>query len=136
MPGGRYRRRVNMLTDDGHGVISNKGWPAGNHLIEHSPQGVEVGPGGDLTAHGLLRGHVVKGAHHHPGVGKAGEVNGQGQTEVADLGRAVGTEPYIARLDVTVDNPLAVGILQTPADGLGDSRLPARWAGGAPGLSQ
>jgi hypothetical protein len=54
----------------------------------------------------------------------AGPVQGQGQAEVADLGGAVGGEPHIARLQVSVDDALAVGELQPPADLAGDLHGP------------
>ena len=89
VPGGGHRRRVQVLGDDGHTLVPHEGRPACNKLVEHGPQGVEVRLGGHLLAQRLLRGHVGHGARHHPLLGEAGLGQGQGQAEVADLGRAI-----------------------------------------------
>ena len=66
-----------------------KGRPAGEHLIEHGTQGVNVGGRAHfaVTAGGLLGRHVVRGADE---VAAAGHVPGAGEVlgkaEVGDLG--------------------------------------------------
>jgi len=87
-----------MLADDGHRVVPQEGGAARHHLVEHAPQGVEVGPGCHLPAGGLLGGHVGHRAYHHALLGQAGTVQGQGQAKVADLGHAIGSQPDVARL--------------------------------------
>ena len=113
-----------MLSDYRHGIIAAKGRPSGQHFVEHGSQGVKVGFGRNLTPHGLLGGHIVIGAHHHPGLGQSGELHSDGQSKVADLSRAVRSHPDIAGLDVPVDNPFPMGMLQTTADRLSDVYCP------------
>src|SRR4030042_3794027 len=110
-----------MLTDNGDGVVPHKGRTAGHHRIEHCSQGIEVGFIRYLTAHGLLRRHIGHRTHHHARLGQAGKVNRHCQTEVTYLSGAVGTEPDIAGFYIAVDTPLAGGILQAPADSLGNT---------------
>ena len=75
-----------MLPDDSHRVVAHEGRAPRHHLVEHGAQGVQVGAGRDLPAHGLLRRHVGYGAHHHALLGEPGPVRGDGEAEVADLG--------------------------------------------------
>ena len=121
VPGGGHGGRVQVLGDDGHGLVAHEGGPPRGHLVEHGAQGIEVGLRCHLLAQSLLRGHVGHGAHHHPFLGQPGAVDGQGQTEVADLGRAVCSEPDVAGLQVPVDDAFTVGELQPPAHLGGDA---------------
>ena len=108
-----------MLPDDGYCSVSQKGGAACHHLVEHRPQGVQVGSGGDLPSHGLLGRHVGHCPHHHPLGGQSGTVGGHGQAKVAYLGNPVGGEPDVPGLQVPVHYPPGVGELQAPAHGPG-----------------
>ena len=58
---------------------------------------------------GLLRGHVGRRAQDGAGVGLVlVELEPLGQAEVGDLGRAVGGEQDVGRLEVAVDDPPVV----------------------------
>ena len=109
-----------MLADYGHRVVPQKWRPAGDHLVEHGSQGVEVGPRRYLAAHGLLRGHVRDGADHHALGGQPRPVDGYRQAEVANLGHPIAGEPDVAGFKVPVDDAPAVGELQTAAGFFGD----------------
>jgi hypothetical protein len=98
-----------VLGDDDR-VVAGKG-AAGERLVEAGPQ-AEVAPGVDLPAQGLLRRHVGHGAHHHAGLGHAGQVQRHRQAEVAQFGVALPAEPDVARLDVAVDDAPVVGVLE------------------------
>jgi len=76
VPARRHRRRVDVLSDDGNGVISQEWRPAGDQLVQHRPQRVEVGRWRDVAAGGLLRRHVGDGPDHHAGLGETGAVDG------------------------------------------------------------
>jgi len=116
-----------MLPNDGHRVVSQEWWSTRHHLVQHGPQGVQVCPGGHLTAHGLLRGHVGHGAHHHPFGSQPRAVDGHGQAEVADLGHAITFQPDVARFQVPVDDAPPVGKLQAPAGLPGDAQRLLQW---------
>ena len=120
VPGGGHRRRVDVLPDDAHRIVSQEGRAPCDHLVEHGPQGVQVGLGGHVAAHGLFRRHIGHGAHHHPFQGKPRAVQGHRQSEVADLGCTFFCQPHIPRLQVPVDDAPAVGKLQASAGLLGD----------------
>ena len=47
---------VQVLADDGDGVIAQEGGSPAHELVEHGDEGVEVGAGRDLAPHRLLGG--------------------------------------------------------------------------------
>jgi hypothetical protein len=110
-----------VLGDDGDGLIAHKGRTPGDHLVEHRPKGVKIRSRRHPSTHGLLRRHVRDGSHHHAGLGETGAVEGKREPEVAKFGGAVGGEPDVSRLEVAVDDALAVGVLQRPAHLVGDA---------------
>ena len=88
---------------------------AGQHLVEHHAQRVDVGAGGDLPlAHRLLGPHVVRRAERHAGLGHpvaAGLARGQGDAEVGHQ-RAAVVQQDVLGLDVAVDHPVPVGVVE------------------------
>ena len=109
-----------MLADDSHRVVAQERRPAGDHLVEHGSQGIQVRARRYFAAHGLLWGHVGHCAHHHAFGGKPGAVQCHGQAEVADLGGAILYKPNVARFQVPVDDAPAVGELQATTGLHGD----------------
>ena len=115
--------------DDGLHARARERRVAGEHLVEHGAQGVDVGAGVDgLLAHGLLGAHVVRGAEGEAGLGHAGAaglLHGEGDAEVGDEGLAL-VQQDVLGLDVAVDDALAVGVVEGAgdfggeADGVGD----------------
>src|SRR5437762_3562028 len=103
MPGRSHGWSVEMLADDGDALISDERRAAGHQLVEHGAEGVEVRAWGDLSARGLLWGHVGDGADHHAGLGQAAPVESDGEAEVADLSGAVSGKPDVARLEIAMD---------------------------------
>ncbi|PNE33338.1 hypothetical protein AF335_10520 [Streptomyces eurocidicus] len=107
---------------------------SGQQLVEHAPQGVDVGGRAGRPPEGPLRGEVGAGADDlaHPGQGGRGLVDETGDPEVADLQRAVGVQHQVSGLDVPVDHTLPVGHRQAGrglrGDGGGTGRVegPAR----------
>ena len=92
--------------------------------IERGPQAVNVGPGvGGVAVRGLLRGDVIGGSERAPQTGHA-EVVGllaeeTGQAHVENFDHARPVEHQVGRLDVAVDQPGLVGVLQSQG-GLAD----------------
>ena len=63
---------------------------------------------------------MAAGAYHHAFGGQSRTVQGYRQTEVADLGDAVRSQPHVARLQVPMHDAPAVGELHATAGLLGD----------------
>ena len=121
--------RVEVLGDDRDGVVTQEGRASRHHLIERGAQCVEVAPRVGAPPEGLLRRHVRRGADHHPLLRQAGAVEGDGQTEIAELRGAVQIEVDVRGLEIAVDHAAGVRVLERPAELLGDAeRLVAREA--------
>ena len=106
--------------------------PADQQGVQGAAQPIDVGAvvGGPRVLR-LLGGHVVGGAHEHPGMREPGVVAGAGargrrrrlvehagQAEVEDADDPPGVDHEVARLDVPVDDPPRMGRVE-PAGGLG-----------------
>ena len=107
-------------------VLAGERNAAGQHLVEHDPQRVEVRLAGDRPPERLL-GRDVVGRAQHPAVGGQ-PLLGQraGDAEVGDLGAALDVHEDVLGLDVAVDDRSLVRALQRARDldrvggGLGD----------------
>ena len=82
---------------------------AGEALVQHEAEGVEVGATVQpATAH-LLRGQVLGRAHHHVVAGEVVTTTQRlGDAEVGQQHLAVGCDHHVARLHVAVDEPRCV----------------------------
>ena len=109
-----------MLADDRCGVIGLERSPAGDQLVQHRAEAVEVGLRRDLAAQGLLGWHVGYGADHHPVLRQPATVEAHREPEVTDLGRTFRGEPDVSRLHVAVHDAAGVGELQATRDVLRD----------------
>ena len=107
--------------------------PPGEHLVEDRAQGVDVGGGGDVRgrAAGLLGGHVAGRPHDVARPRQAGLALHQlGQAEVGDLRDALLGQHDVGRLEVAMDDPVLVGVMQGAGQLLDELRgLPAAAAG-------
>ena len=83
--------------DDGRRVVAAERRLAGDQLVQHAAERVEVGARRDFAAERLLRRHVRDRADEHAVHRQPRLLEGDGEAEVADLGRAVGGEPDVAR---------------------------------------
>ena len=87
----------------------------GDRLDEHQRQRVHVAAAVERLAPRLLGRGVAGGAEHRAGrLGPPRLGDGPGQPEVGDAQPAVGAEQQVRRLDVAVDEPLAVGVVERP----------------------
>ena len=66
MPRRRHRRRVDVLRDHRHDVVTEERGPSGEHLVKDAPERVDVGARVGLASGGLLRRHVRDRPDHHP----------------------------------------------------------------------
>ena len=112
------------LRDDGLEGAAGEGRLAGQHLVGHGTERVHIAPGADVAlAHRLLGRHVGRRAEGHAGLGHAtaaGLLHGERDAEVGDEGRAV-LQQDVLRLDVAVDDALAVGVVEGRGDFLGEA---------------
>ena len=82
---------------------------AGEHLVEHDAERVDVGLAGHRLAERLLGRDVVGRAEHPAGQRQAFLGQRAGDAEVRDLRAALLAEEDVVRLDVAVDDLAVVG---------------------------
>src|SRR5262249_60804925 len=84
---------------------------AGEQSVHLGPGAVDVGVRADFfgPAAGVLGGHVGGRAEDGAGARRAVAAEALGQSEVGDLGPAVGVEQDVGRLEVAVDDAGLVG---------------------------
>ena len=113
---------ADVLVGDRHRGVADEGRAPGEQLVEQAPGGVDVGAGVDGLAAGLLRGEVLGGADHGGGLGhRAGRVGHRpSDAEVHHLHVTGGREHHVARLDVAVDDPGPVAVVERRQDAAGD----------------
>jgi hypothetical protein len=110
------------------GHVARRGERPAEQLGQQRAQGVEVGAGVDgfrdglpgaqgLQRPGLLRRHVAGGAAEGAGPAAGGQ-GGAGQVEVEQQRLAVAGQQHVARLEVQVNQPALVGVLE----GVGQAR--------------
>src|ERR1051326_4450614 len=135
------RRRV-ALDDRGEDVerrLADERRVAGEHLVEHDADGVDVGARVDdrLAAH-LFGREVVERAGERAGavqrIGGVAAAGERGHAEVEDFHAAVATQHDVLGLDVAMNDPRLVRrgerarYAQRNLDGLGEWQRPAREA--------
>ena len=117
-------RRPGGLLEVGHeqlGDAAGEGEDAGEHLVGHHSQCIDVGSRVHRPVVTLLRRHVLGGPHDHPGGGLAagGRVPELGDPEVEELheGRASATQDEdVVGLEVAVDHAPLVRAVQGVAE--------------------
>jgi hypothetical protein len=95
---------------------------ADQHLVEHAPEAVDVGPAVEAAfAGGLLGAHIRRRAHRHPGLGEL-LLGHQApcDAKVGHQGRAVLRQQDVLRLDVAVDHAVLVGVFEGAGRFAGD----------------
>ena len=118
---------LHVLVGDGHRGVAGEGRPGGEHLVEHAAERVQVAAGIDRPALGLLGGEVGGGAHDRAGLGQVGlgaPGDGLGDAEVGHLHLTARRDQDVARLDVAVHHPVAVGEAERGGHVCGDLRRP------------
>ena len=101
-----------MLERDLLGRIAVIGQGAGEHLIEHDAERIEVAAGVRLEPLGLLGGDIVHGADGRIGPAAAVFVLEGGDAEVCHLGDAVAVDHDVLGLDIAVDDAVLVRVLE------------------------
>ena len=112
------RRRQRILLEHllhGGSRRAGEGALAGQELVEDHAGREKVRAAVHRQPQDLFRRHVGGGAHHGPDLGQIGRFD-VGNAKVADLHGAVGQHENVRRLDVPMDDALAVRIIERIED--------------------
>ena len=128
---GALGRALDLGVEDGDGARPRERQPAGEHLVEHAAQRVEVGARVDVGRRRLLRRHVLGRAEEGEaglaaagGGGAVGILGAARQAEVEELhhgGLCPPREEEVGGLDVPVHQRGAVGHLERRQDSPGET---------------
>ena len=117
---GRRRRVGDVRPQLGHVVVLREGNAAGEHLVEHAAERVDVGPPVDRPGLDLLGRDVVRGPDPGAGAGQAaGRPEPLGEPEVGQvdvLVLALAADQDVGRLDVAVHEPAVVSGVECAGD--------------------
>ncbi len=104
-----------MAEGDGDRRVAVEGELPRRRLVQHHAEGVEVRLVAHALAPGLLRREVLDRAEHRPRLGDRGGRQRTRDPEVGDLDRALRGDEDVLGLDVPVDDPHAVRVVQDVA---------------------
>ena len=107
---------ADVLHRHGDLVLAVEGDVAREHLVEDDAERVDVGLAVDVVAQRLLGRDVVGRAEHAAVGGQAVVAQRAGDAEVGDLGRALGVEQDVLRLDVAVHDLVRVRAAERAGD--------------------
>ena len=108
--GRRGQRTGDMLPGDVDGGVARDGGTTGEHLVEHEPDGVEVGAGVGRAVLDLLGREVGDGAEEGAGAsGRGRRAHRAGEAEVGHLHVPLGRDEDVLGLDVAVQDVAAMG---------------------------
>ena len=112
-----------MAADDRHRVLARKRRLSGEQLVEERAERVEVRAGIGGPAQRLLGRQVGDRADEHPLDRGARAAVGR-EAEVAEPRGTVVAQPYVRGLEITVDDPAPVRVLERAAEVDGDLNRP------------
>ena len=103
------------------GRPSREGWVAGQHLIQHAPDGVEVGPHIHRASGRLLGTHVCRRTHGEPGHRQLFSIEREclGHAEVSHPGLRL-AEQNVLGLEIPVHDSFPVGVVEGRCNLAGD----------------
>jgi hypothetical protein len=107
--GQRWRRLQQVGQGDRDRMLTAKGATAGQTLIGHHPQGIQVAGRGRRLAAGLLRRQVARRAHQQLPLVTLALTERPGDAKVGHLHHAVWADEQVGRLDIPVHQPNLVG---------------------------
>ena len=107
MAGRRRRHAVQVLHRDLDRLLARERDGAREHLVEHDADRVEIGGGADRAAARLLGGEVLGRADDRSDLGHLAGA-GARDAEVGDLAAAILADEHVVRLDVAMDDAVAV----------------------------
>ena len=107
-----------------NGTFVVKGQFTAGHLIHESTKRIQIASCVNLLALSLLGADIGHCSDSLVGNGKGITAVDLGNTEVRDLDKSVAQKHDVLGLDVTVNDPVLMGMLQSMKDLLGIGRLP------------
>ena len=116
---GRRGLVVDLHQRDGHGAVRHEGQAAGERLIQHHADGIDVRRKARLLPAGLLGADVIHGADGLLRRGERRIVRQFGDAEIRDLDFPVFLQNDILGLDVAMNHALTVRMLER-AENLAD----------------
>ncbi len=118
---GQGQRFVDVFENDADRGVGLKGQAAGDQLIKHDAERIDVGAGVARLPQALLGSHIRRGAHQRAGCGvfDAGYQLGNAEVGEDDAARAI--QHDVGRFDVAVDHIALVGVGERRADILNDA---------------
>jgi hypothetical protein len=130
---GERRRRVEDVRPHERQVgVGLEGHAPRQHLVENHAQRVEIAAAVDVEPLDLLRRHVGGRPHREARARAPIAAEEAGDAEVHDLRRAVRCDDDVGRLDVAVDHPLTVCLVERIQNAGAQTRgLPRREGTGA-----
>jgi len=120
----RWQRRQHLLRHEGLRGRPGERRLSAQHLVEDAAEAVDVAAPVHLRrATGLLRAHVGRRADREPDLGQALAARGLARGGDAEVGhdRLVPVEQDVLGLDVAVDHPVPVRVVQPQGDLAGDA---------------
>ena len=114
--GGGADSRVDVLVGDLDGNLAVEWLPAGDHLVQHDSDRVDVTARVGLPAQHEFGGEVRHGADQSSGAGR--RRNGAGQPEIAEFDSSVVGDQNVLGFDVPVDEARFMGRPQALDDGV------------------
>jgi hypothetical protein len=93
-------------------IVTFEGSAPGEDLVQHGSGGIEIGARIDALTPHLLRRHVVQRSQDVAGTRGTGIGGAERHAEIEQLGFAEGCNHDVGRLDVAVDHPAGVRVLQ------------------------
>jgi hypothetical protein len=116
-----------LFHQDRHRSVGGEGHASGEKFVGHDAQRVDVDRLVDRFPERLLRRHVLRCAGDHPGLGHVGGgFDHLGDAEVGEIHTARIVEQDVLRLHIAVDDPGAVGVVESLGHILEDARAFAR----------
>ena len=100
-----------MLYNYAHRGFRGERYSTGEHLIEHHPQGVDIGPAVHRQALALFGRHVLRRTDK-AGDGLAGALDHEGQAEIGQNGLTLRSEEDVGWFDIAVDYPSVVSVVK------------------------
>ena len=110
--GQRLRLFGDLHDGDGHRAAAVKRQAAGQHFVQHDADRVDVGARVGAVALGLLGADIMHRADGLVADGLALRAGEAGDAEIHHLDGTVGLQHDVLRLDVAVDDPLGMGVVQ------------------------
>ncbi len=108
---------MDLRIEELHQALAVERDDSGQHLVRDRCERIPVSRGSDLVSHHLFGGHVGGRAGRNTGHRlERGALHQLGQSEIGEDGRVVLLEEHVGRLDVPMDDPEPVCVVEARGD--------------------